>query len=93
MKTRILLIILLTASAVLAATLTIDIPANDVPRVAEAFGSIYNLGHPASMNEVSYLTRQWIIQTTQDYERRKNMAAYTPPPLEMQPSPTPTPTP
>jgi hypothetical protein len=83
----------LLASVVLAATLTIDIPANDVPRVSEAFGSIYNLGHNADMNEVSLATRQWIINQTKDYERRKNMTAYTPPPLEMQPSPTPTTTP
>jgi hypothetical protein len=66
---------------------------NDVPRVSEAFGSIGNLGHPANMNEVSAITRQWIIQSTQDYERRKNMALFTPTPMEMQPTPTPTPTP
>lgn len=91
MKLRTTIIILLAAASVaLAATLTIDIPANDVPRVSEAFGSMFNLGHNANMNEVSYFTRQWIIQQTHDYERRKNMQQFTPPPMEMQPSPTPT---
>lgn len=99
MKTKIILTIitmaLLIASAILviAATLTIDIPAADVPRVSEAFGSIYNLGHDANMNEVSAATRKWIIDSTKDYERRKNQAQYTPPPMEMQPSPTPSPVP
>lgn len=84
-----LLILLLTVTAALAATLTVEIPANDVPRVSEAFGSIYGLGHNANMQEVSAATQKWIIDSTKDYERRKNMVQYTPPPMEMQPSPTP----
>jgi hypothetical protein len=87
---RTLIILLVTAAAALAATLTVDIPSNDVPRVSEAYGSIYNLGHNASMQEVSAATQKWIIEQTRDYERRKNMVQYSPPPMEMQPSPTPT---
>ena len=81
------------------ATLTIDVPAADVPRVTEAFGSILGLGRNATQVEVEKATKQWIIGSTQDYERRKNIVQFTPPPLEMQPtptaapSPTPTPTP
>jgi hypothetical protein len=93
---RLLIILALVFAFVLvaiSATLTVEIPTNDVPRVSEAYGSIYNLGHNASMQEVSKATQGWIIQSTQDYERRKNMALYTPTPMEMQPTPTPTPTP
>lgn len=85
-----IIILLLTALALLAATLTIDIPANDVPRVQEAFGSIYGLGHPATQAEVQALTKQWIVDSTKDYERRKAQVQYSPPPLEMQPTPAPT---
>jgi len=95
MKTRITIVLILLASslALFAATLTIDIPTDDIPRVSEAFGATFNLGHPANMTEVTYITRQWIIQTTKDYERRQNQAQYSPPPMDMQPSPTPTATP
>lgn len=75
-----------------AATLTIDVPAADVPRVQEAFGSILNLGRPATQAEIEAAMKQSMINQTKDYERRKNMAQFTPPPMEMQPSPTPAPT-
>ena len=90
-------IILLTAFGLIvtafAATMTIEIPTADVPRVSEAYGSIYSLGHNANVNEVQEITRRWIMESTKDYERRKNQAVYTPPPLEMQPTPVPSPTP
>lgn len=76
-----------------AVPLCVEVPSNDVPRVQEAFGSILNLGRPANLAEVQAATRQWLIGQTQDYERRKNMATFTPPPLDMQPTPSPSPTP
>jgi hypothetical protein len=92
MKTKLILFTLLwpTALALMAATLTIEVPTNDVPRVTEAFGSILGLGRNANQAEVSAACSQWVISQTKDYERRKNMVQFTPPPLEMQ---TPTPTP
>lgn len=88
---KILLVLLLTTLTVIAATLTIEIPVADVTRVSEAFGSYLGLGRNANVQEVEAATRQWIINVTKDYERRKNQVTYSPPPLEMQPSPTPTP--
>lgn len=92
MKTLLISILILavTIIMVLAATLTIDIPANDVPRVSEAYGSILGLGRNATVNEVQAAEKQNIINQTKDYERRKNMVTYTPPPMEMQPTPSPT---
>lgn len=95
MKTKLLPIALLTfalAFTLLAATLTITIPANDVPRVQEAFGSVLGLGRPATQQEVQAAVHQFIVNTTKDYERRKNQVQFTPPPMEMQPSPSPSPT-
>ena len=71
--------------------MVITIPSADVPRVQEAYGSILNLGRPANLLEVQRATTQWIHNSTLDYERRKDMAQFSPPPLEMEPSPTPTP--
>jgi hypothetical protein len=76
-----------------AATLTVDIPTADVPRIQEAYGSIYNLGRPATQTDIENAVRQWLRDSTQDYERRKNMQQYTPPPVTFTPAPTPTPTP
>jgi hypothetical protein len=93
MKIKLLLIIVATAGFAQAATLTVDIPAADVPRIQEAFGSIYNLGRPATQTDIENAVRAWLRDSTQDYERRKNMTAFTPPPVTFTPAPTPTPTP
>lgn len=76
----------------MAATLTIDIPTNDVPRVSKSFGLLYQLGHDANMNEVAYYTRMWIINQTKLAENSQYNRNYVEQPLEMQPTPTPTPT-
>jgi hypothetical protein len=91
MKT--ILILILTAGLAFAATLTIEVPTADVPRVQEAYGSIYGLGRPATQTDIENAVRQWLRDSTQDYERRKNMAEFTPPPVTFTPAPTPTPTP
>jgi len=80
------LALIITASA---ATLTVTIPNNDVPRVSKAFGSIYSLGHDASMQEMSSITQQWLIDQTKRYERDQNQKNYQQPPMAMD-SPTPT---
>jgi hypothetical protein len=91
MKTRILLLILLAAAgAVLAATMTVEVPDAQVPRILEAYGSIYNLGRNATAAEVQVMIQGWLQSSTQDYERRKNMVQFTPSPVY---SPTPTTTP
>jgi hypothetical protein len=77
-------------TALRAATLTIDIPAADVPRLQEAYGSICNLGRPATQTEIENAVRQWLRDSTQDYERRKNMTQYSPPPVTFTPAPNPT---
>jgi hypothetical protein len=92
MKTIIIILTLLAAGVAFAADMTITIPTADLPRVQEAFGSILGLGRPANLQEMQRATTQWIHNSTLDYERRKNMAQYSPPPLEMVPSPTPAPT-
>jgi hypothetical protein len=74
-----------------AATLTIDIPTADVPRIQEAFGSIYNLGRPATQTDIENAVRAWLRDSTQDYERRKNMVQFSPPPVTFTPAPTATP--
>ena len=79
MKKLIQLIILACATSVFAATLTIDIPNVDVPRIQEAYGGIYNLGRPATQTDIENAVRQWLRDSTQDYERRKNMQQFTPP--------------
>jgi hypothetical protein len=79
------------ATSVFAAVLTIDIPTADVPRIQEAYGSIYNLGRPATQTDIENAVRQWLRDSTQDYERRKNMQQFTPPPVSFTPAPTPTP--
>ena len=91
--TRVLLWVLLILTTgfvtlIVAATLTVDIPANDIPRVSKAFGSLYTLGHDANMQEVSYFTRLWIIDQTKLYEKNQQVKNVTVPPMDMQPSPT-----
>jgi hypothetical protein len=89
MKTKLIILACVTSAIAYAADMTITIPSADVPRVQEAFGSILNLGRPANLQEVQRATTEWLHQSTIDYERRKNMATFSPPPLEMKPSPTP----
>jgi hypothetical protein len=67
----------------IAGTLTITTEPADDPRIAEAFGSILNLGRPATAVEVQGAVEVWIKGQTQDYEKRKNMAAFSPPPLTL----------
>jgi hypothetical protein len=92
------LILLLTAATMIAAPLCYDIPTNTISRVQEAYGAVLNLkdanGNPriATQQEIADAAQHWTQQTTQDYERRKNMAQFSPAPV-VPPSPTPTPTP
>jgi predicted DCC family thiol-disulfide oxidoreductase YuxK len=90
MKT--LVILLITVASASAATLSIDIPTADVPRIQAAFGSIYNLGRPATQTDIENAVRAWLRDSTYDYERRNNMTQFTPPPVTFTPAPTPTPT-
>lgn len=93
MKTKLsITLFLITVMIAVAATLIVDIPANDVPRVSKAFGQLYQLGHDANMNEVAYFTRLWIIDRTKQAENMTYNRNYVEVPLEMQPTPTPTPT-
>jgi hypothetical protein len=95
-------LVLFNITLLMAATLTVEIPTNDVPRVSEAFGNLpftgpdgqpTILGRPATINEVAYIVRtNYLITRTQDWEKQKARAAYSAPPLEMQPTPTATPT-
>lgn len=91
MKTK--FAIILSSALVLiyawAADLTVTVPDQDIPRVQEAFGSMYNLGRPATVQEVSRSCQDYIHQSTLDYERRRNTYTYTPVPMHF---PTPTPT-
>jgi len=98
MKTRIQIFILLSATAVFAGTVCFDIPAGPpTQRVAAAYGDMLNLvdangsPRPANQQEVSNACSAWVQQTTQDYERRTNMAQFTPSPLPISTS-TPAPT-
>lgn len=73
------------------ADMTITIPDQDVPRVTEAYGSILNKRdengdpRPATPAEVDKAITDWLHQSTLDYERRKNMATYQPPPMNFPP--------
>jgi hypothetical protein len=72
-------------------TLTIIIPAADEARMTEAFGSILNLKdangnpRPANAQEVEGAITVWLTGQTTDYEKRKNMVQFSPPPLELLP--------
>jgi len=73
----------------------------DSSRVEEAFGYILNLKdasgnrRPATTAEIETAIFDWVEGQTNDYERRKNMAEFTPPPFgsakNYHASPTPTP--
>jgi hypothetical protein len=91
MKTKLILLILSTASAAFAAIMTIEVPDADVPRILEAYGSIYNLKRNATPAEVQTMIQSWLQTSTLDYERRKNMVQFTPPPMNFSPTPTATP--
>jgi len=88
MKIKLCIWIGLIAFTAGAATLTIDIPANDVPRLSEAFGKVYNLGHNATVTEMQDIVRFQLISTTYGYEARKLSISVSPTPLAMQPTPT-----
>lgn len=88
MKRTIQILILLSATVVFAGTVCFDIPSGaPTQRVATAFGSILNLTdasgnpRPATQQEVSNACSAYVQQTTQDYERRLNMAQFTPSPV------------
>lgn len=91
-------LLLVATSLIFAAQLVITIPASDVPRVTEAFGSVLGLTdangspRPATQQEVTQAVHQWIVNTTKDYERRRATYTYSPPPMEMSGSPMPSPT-
>jgi hypothetical protein len=97
MKTHISIVILVSAVAIYAGTVCFDIPAGSTPRVAEAFGNALSLvdasgsPRPATQQEVSQACQNYVQNTTQDYERRKNMASFAPSPVPIAtavPSPT-----
>lgn len=70
-------------------TLTIEVTVEDEPRVTEAFGSILNLKDtegqpiPATAEDLQEACSVWMGNQTQDYERRKNMQTFVPPPLTL----------
>lgn len=69
--------------------ITVTIVTADEPRIFEAFGSILNLRNaggqprPATAAEVEGAVEAWIKGQTTDYEKRKDMAAFSPPPLTL----------
>jgi hypothetical protein len=87
MKTIIIILIVLVFAGLSLAdtTLTIIIPTADEARMTEAFGSILALGRPATAEEVTGAITVWLTSQTSDYEKRKNMTQFSPPPLELLP--------
>jgi hypothetical protein len=65
----------------------VDVGSAEQPRVEEAFGSILGLRNPdgtprpATGVEIEAAIFNWVEGSTHDYERRKNMSAFTPPPF------------
>ena len=53
------------------------------PRIEEAFGSVLGKppGEPATQREIEEACYNWVEQTTHDYERRKDMSEFVPPPF------------
>jgi len=90
---KILLIVLLTAAAVLAETYTVTLTTTDDARFEEAVGSVQNLRdpggspRPATVAECDQFLLSYVTGTTQDYEKRKAMAASTPVPISPAPLP------
>jgi hypothetical protein len=86
--TTITSILFVFATFALADTLTVTISPNDQQRTAAAFGEILNLtnagGQPraATNAEIEAAMGTWLQGQTQDYERRKNQKAFTPPPFQ-----------
>jgi hypothetical protein len=87
MKTNLIAVIVLAFVGLSLAdtTLTIVIPTADEARMTEAFGSILNLGRPATAEEMTAAVITWMGGQTSDYEKRKNMAQFSPPPLVLLP--------
>ena len=98
MKTilKTILLLLVTAIVIYAGSYGWNTDPADDPRIQEAFGSILGKRDvngspiPATQREVSGAAMNWVSQQTSDYERRKNMAQYSPSPFATSPSPTPT---
>ena len=85
MKTKATIFALIAASilfqgAAPSGTYCINV-ASDAQRVQEAFGSILKLPGAATKAQVEAAIFNWVERSTKDYERRLNMAAYTPPPF------------
>jgi len=100
MKTKLLVAtIFLTAGTIYATSYCFDIVPADSVRVAEAFGNYLGLHNPdgsprpATPAEVAAGAQKWIESQTQDYERRKNMAAFQPSPVGVSATPGPSPSP
>ena len=97
MKIKLIIITALTAGAGIVFTapspspsggdVCVTIAQSDWPRISEAFGSILGLkdasGNPrnATAAELSDAMARWVGSQTNDYERRKNQASFTPPPF------------
>jgi hypothetical protein len=95
MKT-IMIILACVASTAWAGTITIDTPAADDKRIADAYGEILYLKRPATTQEIQQAIIVWLNQTTVEYERRKFSPApirfSTPVPVKAAtPAPTATP--
>jgi hypothetical protein len=91
MKIKLIILTLVLAACTLrvnAVTYAVNIDLADQPRLEEAFGSILGLKdaqgnpRPATTSEIEAALAQWMGGQTSDYEKRKNMAQFTPPPFE-----------
>jgi hypothetical protein len=65
----------------------VNIDDAEIPRIEEAYGSILNLkdelgnSRPATSTEIETAIFNWLEGSTHDYERRKNMNTFIPPPI------------
>jgi hypothetical protein len=66
-----IIILACVAQAAWAGTITIDVPAADDKRIADAYGEILYLKRPATTAEIQQAIVTWLNQTTVEYERRK----------------------
>ena len=86
MKTKTTILILIATSVLFLAQVPppgqycISV-ASDADRVQTAFGAILGLPGPATKAQVEAAIFNWVEGSTNDYERRENMSAYTPPPF------------